>query len=233
MKATHCRYITSIQTYVPHAPLPGECSSSCSWRTLPFLFGAMSRGLDWSCCFRIQAGHGRSPIWSLLTNVLFGFCSFSFPTGWSSQEPGDRCLLSRLAGILVVALVSPPAARRKQPYRSNSIRAQRDQRLNQDGNELDQFGSHGDQQFLPAGDLAGCPDQPGESDGDANDRPVQKSDAEHFQHQPKSATLPNPVALENVMRNHQTNDFGGLTSAYGNTYGNLPTATAASPATAR
>src|SRR5258708_10577309 len=46
----------------------------------------------------------------------------------------------------------------------------------------------------------------------------------------KSATLPNPVALEKVMRNHQTNDFGGLTSAYGNTYGNLPTATAASPA---
>jgi hypothetical protein len=45
-----------------------------------------------------------------------------------------------------------------------------------------------------------------------------------------SATLPNPVALENVMRNHQTNDFGGLTSAYGNTYGNLPTVTAASPA---
>ena len=44
-----------------------------------------------------------------------------------------------------------------------------------------------------------------------------------------SATLPNPVALENVMRNHQTNDFGGLTSAYGNTYGNLPTVTAASP----
>jgi len=45
-----------------------------------------------------------------------------------------------------------------------------------------------------------------------------------------SATLPNPIALENVMRNHQTNDFGGLTSAYRNTYGNLPTVTAASPA---
>src|SRR5258708_38360436 len=46
----------------------------------------------------------------------------------------------------------------------------------------------------------------------------------------KSATLPNPVALENVMRNHQTNDFGRLTSAYGNTYGSVPTVTAASPA---
>jgi hypothetical protein len=46
----------------------------------------------------------------------------------------------------------------------------------------------------------------------------------------KSATLPDAAALENAMRNHQTNDFGDLTSAYGNTYGALPAATAASPA---
>src|SRR6267378_7640822 len=46
----------------------------------------------------------------------------------------------------------------------------------------------------------------------------------------KSATLPHPVALESVMRNHQTNDFGSLTSAYGNTYGSVPNVTAASPA---
>ena len=46
----------------------------------------------------------------------------------------------------------------------------------------------------------------------------------------KSATLPNPTALENVMRNHQTNDFASLTSSFGNTYGGIPTATQASPA---
>jgi hypothetical protein len=46
----------------------------------------------------------------------------------------------------------------------------------------------------------------------------------------KSATLPNAIALEHAMRNRQTNDFGDLTSAYSNTYGTLPTATAASPA---
>ncbi len=45
----------------------------------------------------------------------------------------------------------------------------------------------------------------------------------------RSATLANPVALENVMRNHQTNDFANLTFSYGNTYGNVPSATAASP----
>jgi hypothetical protein len=46
----------------------------------------------------------------------------------------------------------------------------------------------------------------------------------------KSATLPNPTALENVMRNHQTGDFTSLTTSFGNTYGSVPNATAASPA---
>ena len=46
----------------------------------------------------------------------------------------------------------------------------------------------------------------------------------------KSATLPNPAALENVMRNHQTADLGSLTSAYGSTFGTLPTTAGASPA---
>lgn len=46
----------------------------------------------------------------------------------------------------------------------------------------------------------------------------------------KSATLPNPIALENVMRNHQTGDLAALTTSFGNTYGSVPTTTAASPA---
>jgi len=46
----------------------------------------------------------------------------------------------------------------------------------------------------------------------------------------KSATLPSPAALENVMRNHQINDFTSLASSFGNVYGSVPTATAASPA---
>lgn len=46
----------------------------------------------------------------------------------------------------------------------------------------------------------------------------------------RSATLPNPSALENVMRNHQTNDFASLATSFGNTYGAVPTATAVTPA---
>jgi len=44
-----------------------------------------------------------------------------------------------------------------------------------------------------------------------------------------SATLPTPVALENVMRNHQTNDLAALTTSFGNAFGMVPTVTAASP----
>ena len=46
----------------------------------------------------------------------------------------------------------------------------------------------------------------------------------------KSATLPNPIALENVLRNHQTGDLAALTTSFGNTYGSVPTTTAASSA---
>jgi hypothetical protein len=41
----------------------------------------------------------------------------------------------------------------------------------------------------------------------------------------RSATLPNPIGLENVMRNHQTNDFASLTTSFGSTYGSVPNAT--------
>lgn len=46
----------------------------------------------------------------------------------------------------------------------------------------------------------------------------------------RSATLPNPMGLEDVMRNHQTNDFANLAASYGNTYGPVPPVTAASQA---
>jgi len=46
----------------------------------------------------------------------------------------------------------------------------------------------------------------------------------------KSATLPNPRTLENVMRDHQTSDLETVASAYGDTFGSLPAAVGVSPA---
>lgn len=44
----------------------------------------------------------------------------------------------------------------------------------------------------------------------------------------RSATLPNSSALENVIRNHKTGDFASLVTSFGNTYGAVPAAAAAS-----
>lgn len=44
-----------------------------------------------------------------------------------------------------------------------------------------------------------------------------------------SATLPNPAALESVMRNHEINDFTKLATSFAGTYGAVPMPTAASP----
>ena len=45
-----------------------------------------------------------------------------------------------------------------------------------------------------------------------------------------SATLPTPQALENLMRDHQVNNFNTLTQSFGSTYGAIPTTTDASQA---
>lgn len=44
-----------------------------------------------------------------------------------------------------------------------------------------------------------------------------------------SATLPNPAALETLIRNHQTGDFASLVASYGTTYGRVVPASLASP----
>ncbi len=46
----------------------------------------------------------------------------------------------------------------------------------------------------------------------------------------RSATLPNPAALETVIRDHQTSNFGNLATTYGSTYRAITAATNASPA---
>jgi len=45
-----------------------------------------------------------------------------------------------------------------------------------------------------------------------------------------SATLANPQSLENLMRDHQVNNFNTLTQSFGNAYGTIPTSIDASQA---
>jgi hypothetical protein len=194
-----------------------------------FLFGPVSRELDWVVsAFRLTM---RGAFMVLLTNLLFGllFVLFSF---WMVVARTRRQVLALiLAGILVVALVSPPAAQAQGSLIGaiqsvlNVINGLIKTAMNSINSVRTAISNFYQQVTWPVALINQARTMVTQMIGQY--RSLMQS---IFNINLKSATLPNPVALENVMRNHQTNDFGSLASAYGNAYGNLPTATAASPA---
>ena len=197
--------------------------------SLPFLFGPVSRGLNWVVSAFQQAMTGALMV--LLTNVLFGvlFVLFSY---WMVVARTRRQVLAlTLAGILVVALVSPPAAQAQGSLIGsiqsvlNVINRLIKTAMNSINSVRTAISNFYQQVTWPVALINQAKAMVTQMIGQY--RSLMQS---IFNINLNSATLPNPIALENIMRNHQTNDFGGLTSAYGNTYGNLPTVTAASPA---
>ena len=197
--------------------------------SLPFLFGPAGRGVNWVVSAFEQAMRGALMV--LLTNVLFGvlFVLFSY---WMVVARTRRQVLAlTLAGILVVALVSPPAAQAQGSLIGsiqsvlNVINRLIKTAMNSINSVRTAISNFYQQVTWPVALINQAKAMVTQMIGEY--RSLMQS---IFNINLNSATLPNPIALENVMRNHQTNDFGGLTSAYGNTYGNLPTVTAASPA---
>ena len=167
----------------------------------------------------------------LLTNVLFGslFVLFSY---WMVVARTRRQILAlTLTGVLVVALVSPPAAQAQASLIGaiqsvlNVIDGLIQTAMNSINSVRTAISNFYQQVTWPVALTNQAQAMVTQMIGRYR-RLLQNI----FNINLNSATLPNPVALENVMRNHKTNDFGGLMSAYGNTYGNLPTATEASPA---
>ena len=197
--------------------------------TLPFLFGPVSRGLDWVVSAFEQAMKGALMV--LLTDVLFGLLFVLFSYWMVVARTRRQVLALTLAGVLVVALVSPPAAQAQGSIIGaiqsvvNVINGLIKAAMNSINSVRTAISNFYQQVTWPVALINQAKAMVTQMIGQY--RSLMQS---IFNINLKSATLPNPVALENVMRNHQTNDFGGLTSAYGNTYGNLPTVTAASPA---
>jgi hypothetical protein len=197
--------------------------------SLPFLFGPMSRRFDWIVSAFGQAMRGAHMV--LLTNVLFGslFVLFSY---WMVVARTRRQILAlTLTGVLVVALVSPPAAQAQASLIGaiqsvlNVINGLIKTATNSINSVRTAISNFYRQVTWPVALINQAKATVTQMIGQY--RSLMQS---IFNINLNSATLANPVALENVMRNHQTNDFGGLTSAYGNTYGSVPTVTAASPA---
>ena len=195
----------------------------------PFLFGPMSRGLDWIVSAFGQAMRGALMV--LLTDALFGLLCVLFSYWMVVARTRRQILALTLTGVLVVALVSPPAAQAQASLIGaiqsvlNVINGLIKTATNSINSVRTAISNFYQQVTWPVALINQAKAMVTQMIGQY--RSLMQT---IFSINLKSATLPNPIALENVMRNHQTNDFGGLTSAYGNTYGNLPTATAASPA---
>jgi hypothetical protein len=142
-----------------------------------------------------------------------------------------RLLAVTLAGIMVVTLVGAP-----QPAQAQIGLLQEIQAVLNVINGVIHTALSGIntvrtryEQFAAGRRLAAAADQSGQGAGHANDRAVPQPDEQHLPHKLNSATLPNPQALEAVIRDHQVNNFPGLTATFANVYGAIPVETAANP----
>ena len=166
-----------------------------------------------------------------LTNVLSGFFFVAFSYWVVIARTRRQVLAVVMAGVLVVALVSPPHAQAQGSLVAaiqsvlNVINGLIKTALNSINSVRTAISNFYQQATWPVALINQAKATVTQMIGQY--RSVMQN---IFSINLKSATLPNPVGLENAMRNHKTNDFATLTSSFGSTYGGVPTAAEASPA---
>jgi hypothetical protein len=166
-----------------------------------------------------------------LTNVLFGFFFVVFSYWMVIARTRRQVLALTLAGVLAVALVAPPTAQAQGSLVTaiqsvlNVINGLIKTALNSINSVRTAISNFYKQATWPVALINQAKAMVTQMIGQY--RSVMQN---IFSINLKSATLPNPTALENAMRNHQTNDFASLTTSFGSTYGSVPNTTAASPA---
>ena len=166
-----------------------------------------------------------------LTNVLFGFFFVFFSYRMVVARTRRQVLAVALAGVLVVALVSPQPVHAQASLVAaiqsvlNVINGLIKTALNSINSVRTAISNFYQQATWPVTLINQAKAMATQMIGQYRSR-MQNI----FSINLKSATLPNPISLENGMRNHQTNDFASLTTSFGNTYGGVPNTTAASPA---
>jgi len=166
-----------------------------------------------------------------LTNVLFGLFFVIFSYWMVIARTRRQVLALSLAGVLAVALVSPPPTQAQGSLVVaiqsvlNVINGMIKTALNSINSVRTAISNFYKQATWPVALINQAKAMVTQMIGQYRG-PMQNI----FSINLKSATLPNPSALENVMRNHLTNDFASLTTSFGTTYGSVPNTTAASPA---
>lgn len=166
-----------------------------------------------------------------LINLLFGFSFVAFAYWMVAARSRRQVLALTLAGVLAVALVSPPPAAGQGSLVAaiqaalNVINGLIKTALTSINSVRSAVSNFYQQATWPVALINQAKALVAQMIGQYR-RLMQNI----FSIDLKSATLANPSALENVIRNHQTSDFASLTTSFGNTYGTVPTATAVSPA---
>ena len=166
-----------------------------------------------------------------LTNVLFGLFFVIFSYWMVIARTRRRVLALSLAGVLAVALVSPPPTQAQGSLVVaiqsvlNVINGMIKTALNSINSVRTAISNLYKQATWPVALINQAKAMVTQMIGQY--RGLMQN---IFSINLKSATLPNPSALENAMRNHLTNDFASLTTSFGTTYGSVPSTTAASPA---
>ena len=166
-----------------------------------------------------------------LTSVLFGLVFVLFFYSMVIAKTRRQVLALTLAGVLAVALVSPPPAQAQGSLVAaiqsvlNVINGLIKTALNSINAVRTAISNFYQQVTWPLALINQAKAMVTQMIGQY--RSLMQS---IFNINLNSATLPNPKALESVMRNHQINDFASLSSSFQSSYGSVPTATAASPA---
>lgn len=167
----------------------------------------------------------------ILTNILFGFFFVLFGYGMVVARTRRQLLALALAGALAVGLMSPPPAQAQASLIAaiqsvlNVINGKIQTALAAINKVRSTIESYYQQAIWPLGLINQARALVTQMIGQY--RSLMQN---IFSIRLNSATLPNPIALENVMRNHQTSDLAALTTSFGNAFGGVPATTAAGPA---
>ena len=168
---------------------------------------------------------------AILTNILFGFFFILFSYGMIVAKSRRQLLALTLAGVLAVSLASPPPAEAQASIITaiqsvlNVINGKIQIALTAISKVRSTINKYYQEAIWPVAAMNQARALVTQMIGQY--RNLMQG---IFSIRLNSATLPNPIALENVTRNHQTGDLAAVTTSFNSTFGSVPIATAASPA---
>ena len=167
----------------------------------------------------------------VLTNVLFGFFFILFSYGMVVAKSRRQLVAIALAGVLAVALVNPQPAQAQASLVTaiqsvlNVINGKIQTALTDINKVRTTIDNYYQKVVWPLAQINQARSLVTQMIGQY--RGLMQS---IFSINLRSATLPNPIGLENIVRNHGTGDFASLTTSFGSTYGSVPATAAANPA---